>query len=321
MHDEQMRRNGTGGGRPRHQRDVMPVPQKRSRFLILHNPMAGRNGESLAHQVAGALRQRGAQADVGVLDGNTDPAENFASPYDAVVVSGGDGSIRAMAERTAAEHVPLGIIPNGTGNVLAQEFGLPRTPAELARVLIAGRTVPIHGGTVNGVPFLLMFGAGFDGRVVGRLSRPIVQRIGKLAYAWPILQAIIETPVAFEVMLDGQLFVTSWLLITNASRYGGRFHLTSRTRITDKSLVAFLSHANSRLERIAELLQLVRGRLESATTMRVLPVSRAEIMNPDISAQIDGEPLPAGSYVLEIRHDANMIISSREAEGAKGPAP
>ncbi len=225
-----------------------------------------------------------------------------------------------MAERTAAENVSLGIIPNGTGNVLAEEFGIPRTPAELAKVLIEGHAVPVHGGTVNGSPYLLMFGAGFDGRIVGRLSRPIVQRLGKLAYTWPILKTIVESPVAFEVMLDGQMFVASWLLITNASRYGGRFHLTSRTRVTEKSLVAFVSHARFRRERLAELLHLVRGRLEFAKTMQVMPVIRAEILNPDVPGQIDGEPLPGGPYVLETRHDASMIIASIEAEGSKGTA-
>lgn len=313
-------RGGAEGDRLRHRRRVMAMHQRRSRFLILHNPMAGRNGEGLVHDVAGALRQQGMQVESCILGVGSDTGKDLAHRYDAVVISGGDGSIRAMAERTATENVPLGIIPNGTGNVLAQEFGLPRTPAELAKILIEGRAVPVQGGTVNGSAYLLMFGAGFDGRVVGRLSRRLVQRLGKLAYAWPILRSIAETPVAFEAMLDGQLFVTSWLLITNASRYGGRFHLTSRTRVTDKSLVAFVSHAQLRRERLAELLHLIRGRLESATTIQVMAVNRAEILNPEVPGQIDGEPLAGGGYILEPRHDASMIIASIEAEGSKGTA-
>ena len=49
--------------------------------------------------------------------------------YDAIIAAGGDGTIRHAAAALIGTDMPLGIIPVGTGNVLAHEIGLARTAA------------------------------------------------------------------------------------------------------------------------------------------------------------------------------------------------
>ena len=58
--------------------------------------------------------------------------------YDAIVAAGGDGTIRHAAAALIGTDMPLGIIPVGTGNVLAHEIGLARTPDAIARMLLEG---------------------------------------------------------------------------------------------------------------------------------------------------------------------------------------
>ncbi len=65
--------------------------------------------------------------------------------FDAVVVCGGDGTVFDVLQGIAGTEMPLGIIPFGTGNVLAQNLAIPRRPEEAARWLLTAepRNVPL----------------------------------------------------------------------------------------------------------------------------------------------------------------------------------
>src|SRR5512141_539892 len=57
--------------------------------------------------------------------------------FDLVVAAGGDGTVSAVSDGLVGSSVPLGIIPTGTGNLIARELGIPGD-AEAAIALIAG---------------------------------------------------------------------------------------------------------------------------------------------------------------------------------------
>ncbi len=65
-----------------------------------------------------------------------------AEGYDAIVVCGGDGTIFDVIQGIAGSDVPLGIIPFGTGNVMAQNLKLPKNPVAAARWILRSRPVP-----------------------------------------------------------------------------------------------------------------------------------------------------------------------------------
>ena len=58
---------------------------------------------------------------------------------DALVVVGGDGIISLALQVLAQADIPLGIIPAGTGNDHAREFGIPtKDPEAAADVVVDG---------------------------------------------------------------------------------------------------------------------------------------------------------------------------------------
>jgi diacylglycerol kinase family enzyme len=83
-----------------------------------------------------------------------DVPELLAGAPDALMVVGGDGTIRSVAERLLGSEVPLGIVPAGTMNVLARDLGIPFDLDGAVEALLTAPVARIDVATVNDQPFL-----------------------------------------------------------------------------------------------------------------------------------------------------------------------
>ena len=148
----------------------------RRRFFLIDNPGAGISGSPLVEDVVRPLAKGGASvtragaADMAAARLAVRMAAESGS-YDAIVAAGGDGTIRNAAAALIATDMPLGIIPVGTGNVLAHEIGLAAHPDGDRAHAARGARRQVACAQANGEPFLLMVGAGFDARVVAALDQ------------------------------------------------------------------------------------------------------------------------------------------------------
>lgn len=280
----------------------------RRRFALVYNATAGVARPRLLDGVIAALKQAGGE--VFQLGARTaaeasarvrEAAQNTAA--DAVIAAGGDGTFRAVAAGAAGTALPVGVVPLGTGNVIAHELGLPRPSAQIASVLRSGPVIEASGGVVNGAPFFLMTGAGFDGQIVSKLNYRTKRALGRLAYAAPVLATLTEGPRSFDAEIDGQTFEASWVIITNASRYGGSFRLTNKTRVGADGLIAVVVEARSRVQLASASISLGLGRLIDPATrpryVRVIPCQHARLgITSKAAAEIDGDA--SGSTPLEV---------------------
>lgn len=238
------------------------------------------------------LEGRGAQVrpvPAEVASGGVDWAE-LSRSADAAIAAGGDGTVRALAAALTGHELPIGVIPRGTGNVLAEEIGLPRDAEAIADVLMFGPDVRIPGGRVNGEPFFLMAGAGFDGEIVRRLDLQQKRSLGKLAYVPPTLAALRVGDPHLTVEFDGERQTAGWVLVTNAHRYGGSFRLTPRAGLQQSGMIAILFERVGPLSRIRQMLSLGLNRLEGAKGVRLVGVDRIRITaNEPVAMEIDGD--------------------------------
>jgi diacylglycerol kinase (ATP) len=292
----------------------------RRRFLIVHNPIAGRNRIGLVQDVVHRLEQAGAVADFLSL-AESEAGNNLAAmigSYDAIVASGGDGTARSIATLLQGQEIPLALIPVGTGNVLAAELDLPRDARSIAHMLLHGPVVRLSTATVNGSPFLLMIGVGFDGHVIALLPLALKRRVGRLAFSWPVMKALARKPRLFPATIDGQTQDVSWLVVANAARYGGPFILSPRTNVVSPGFNVVMSRATSRRERLWELFLLGVGRLEKAGTIEMRPARVIEIHDAEaLPVQVDGEPLASPTYRIE----ADVSGTSMIVPAASIPVP
>lgn len=281
----------------------------RRRFLLVFNPTAGTANQAMLDTVAARMRGQGASIVALQADGAGDVVAQVrrardAGGCDAILAAGGDGTIRLVAAALDGSDMPVGIIPLGTGNVLANEIGLLRRPGAISRMLLEGPTVPVTGARANGEPFLLMCGVGFDGRIIANLSMAAKTRLGQIAYARPVLKSIIHPLDALEIEADGEMHYASWVIVANCGRYGGRFVLTRRTHVSVPGLQLVLFKSESRVTLLRQLLELALGRLdrvaENRSDIAIIPCRQATIRaNQAVAVQIDGDPFGTTPVQIE----------------------
>lgn len=268
----------------------------RRRFLVIHNPEAGRHHPGRLKAVIELLQARGCEVDLRAAESDeanrkTARAAVSEGGYEAVVAAGGDGTIRATASALIDTGMPLGIIPIGTGNVMAHEIGLRLDASAVAHCLIEGRTAPVQTGRANGQPFVLMVGAGFDGRVANWLDIPYKRRVGRIAYAWPMLRALAKGPDRLTVTVDGVAHEAAWTVATLRRRYAGRFLLAPQAQLHDQAVHAVLFKARGRMSLLTQLMEVAAGRIEQRPDVEHLSGARIEIRSDEpVPVQIDGEP-------------------------------
>ena len=122
-----------------------------------------------------------------------------------VIVAGGDGTISDVASALTHTDIPLGILPMGTGNVVARELELPLDPADAAKVL-AGEysTRKLDVMRVENRAYLLSVSVGRNAEAMREISRQEKKMFGQTAYFLPFVRKFFGTQVIdFQIELNG----------------------------------------------------------------------------------------------------------------------
>jgi diacylglycerol kinase (ATP) len=125
-----------------------------------------------------------------------------------VYAVGGDGTVSEVVDGMALSGIPLGIIPAGTGNVVAQELGIPLNFDKACQMLASTSAVKeVDAIQVGKQFFILAVGTGIDAQVMESVSRERKRRYGPVAYAWSTMKVILGMqPRLFTIIADGKPF-------------------------------------------------------------------------------------------------------------------
>ena len=98
--------------------------------------------------------------------------------------------------------------------------------------------------------------------MIGGLSTGLKRRIGKSAYAAPILATLLEPLPQLRVHVDGQEHEARWAIVTNARRYAGSFVLSPGSSVHTPELTVILFQPRSRPELLVQLIRIASGTLD-----------------------------------------------------------
>ena len=255
------------------------------RYSVVFNPIAGRGRSGVvASSVQKFLEDKGHAVDLAASQRAGHVAElAAASTADRVLVLGGDGSLReaagglmGRAKKQPGSDLPeLGILPFGTGNVVARELGLPLDPLAAAVKMEASDATAFDVGWAEcdgrePEVFLAMLGIGYDAAVAGRIGRSRAGAVGGAIYkssagllygAAGLRELFAVRAPRFRVSEGGSLVTESAAaaVLSNTETYGkgmamspgasaadGQFDLHLRTSASPLAAAAALTAAQFR---------------------------------------------------------------------------
>jgi diacylglycerol kinase (ATP) len=277
---------------------------RRRRGILVYNPKAGGAARRIdVDGVVGRAAARGLVLDAIPTEAPRHATELVAArlgaEIDLVAVAGGDGTLGEAAEALLGREVPVAILPAGTTNVVAREYGVA-DPKVAEAALFSPRTRPLTVFHAAGRVCLIGTGVGFDARVM-TYTVPLLKRLfGRAGIGWT---ATLEwakyefPPIEVEgVDADGGPFRrdATFIVSANTARYGGDPILspqadpeddlldlvlfTSRSR---KTLMLFYHHLS--LGKAAHLLD------EGVSRMAVRSFTARSKAGYELEVQVDGD--------------------------------
>lgn len=217
-----------------------------------------------------------------------------------VIACGGDGTVRAVAQELAGGTTRMGLLPAGTGNLLARNLDLPLDDLAAAMdVALAGDDRQIDVGWLsldNGEEqaFLVMAGVGFDAEIMADAPEELKAKVGTAAYVVSGVRKLNGDRKRVRVQIDDRVIIRSVrsVVIGNCGKLQGGLELMPEAEIDDgildvlvlspKGIVgwaAVVGQVLTRQQRGHPVAQIIRG--EDATITAA----------GELSAQLDGDPV------------------------------
>ncbi|MCU1579976.1 MAG: diacylglycerol kinase [Rhodoglobus sp.] len=125
--------------------------------------------------------------------GGGQATEAMEAGASVVIVAGGDGTVRAVAEVLVDTDVALCLVPSGTGNLLARNLNLAVDDLERSMsaafsgidraIDAASIEIARADGSTETHTFLVMAGVGLDAKIMSNTDPELKEKVGWLAYA------------------------------------------------------------------------------------------------------------------------------------------
>jgi len=311
--------------------------------VVVLNPTKFADLDDVRRQVVRAAGAAGVSRVVFVDSTEADPGfgqtrQAVAGGADVVCALGGDGTVRAVAQSLAGTGVPLGVLPGGTGNLLARNLDLPvddlddavrialtgserridigwlavdPTSAQLAAEALTpapGRPVP-----ANLHAFAVMAGLGFDAAVMDDAPAGLKAAVGWAAYVVAGVRSLRGSRFEARIALDHGRPATRaarTVVVGNCGQLTGGVELFPDAR-PDDGILDVVTISPKGIAAWARVVADVLTRGDDADAAHVHRRTGSELVievDPSQRAQVDGDVLPEAARVRITVAPAALLV-------------
>ncbi len=230
-----------------------PTPEEPlRRAAVIVNPTKFVELSDLRARVAGVCAAHGWGQPIWVETTAAEPgtAQARQAVLDGAVLVcplGGDGTVRAVAKALVDTETPLGLLPGGTGNLLARNLDLPLDSVEKALVVaLTGHNKRVDVGRIiisrsdDAEPeedtFFVMAGLGFDAAVMAGAPEHLKRQVGNAAYILAGLRNMKGPQFKARISVDGGMEFsrrTRTVLLGNCGKIFGGLVLMPEAKVDD----------------------------------------------------------------------------------------
>ena len=270
-----------------------PVNFSATRCAVVYNPI--KVSAEFRGLVESALSRHALAAPLWLETTEEDPgrgmvAEAVAAGVDLVVGAGGDGTIRIIADGLAGTGIPLGLVPAGTGNLLARNLDLAMDEETALEIALGGdiRTIDLIKLSVDDRPpehFAVMAGVGVDAVIMNETDPDLKDVIGAGAYVVAAAKAVGRLPLRVTVRVDGgRPFRRQSMLclVGNVGKLQGRIQLIADAEPDDGLLDVYVASPQRPMHWLRVVLRMITRRRQKDDRVD-------QLKGKTVTISIDGE--------------------------------
>jgi diacylglycerol kinase (ATP) len=245
--------------------------------------------------------------------------EALEAGVDVVIAAGGDGTVRCVAEVLAGTGTPMGLVPLGTGNLLARNLGIDITdPVAASYDVLNGsdRSVDVVKATLDGSDdeqvFLVMAGLGYDAAIMADTVDVLKDRMGWLAYVEAGIRKLPGKPVKARISVDGGEPVRRRIrsvMVGNCGRIMGGIEIFPQAKLDDGALDLLILSPRGRLGWLGVIAGIFGRNKNETESVDYFQGKTAEItLEREQEFQLDGDHLGTGKHLaVTVEPDALKV--------------
>lgn len=248
------------------------------KLLVIYNPQSGAgSAKKLLPKMTKYMAEQGLDAEIWLTEYSSHAVnlvmEADLSLYDAVIASGGDGTLFEVLNgyfknpfvKNTHNKLPIGLIPNGTGNAFMKELKLERRDWKKAIDIIAKnqfKAIDVGHFTTatESYHFINIVGMGFISEIA-ETSIPL-KWMGSAAYTVATVLKLMKLNTRkMRLEIDGQLMERETVLVevANSTFTGTNFYMAPKAKIDDGLLDVILLNNISRLKLLRVFQSIYKG--------------------------------------------------------------
>jgi YegS/Rv2252/BmrU family lipid kinase len=254
-------------------------------------------------------------------------AEAAEAGADLVLVCGGDGTVREVCAELAGTGIAVGIIPAGTGNLLARNLAIPLYLRAAVDVALNGQDraidlVEVGGDNLPDSHFLVMAGMGFDAAIMEGVDEGLKKRIGWLAYVVAGMRGLMFPAVRLEISVDDgppTRHRARTVIVGNVGTLTAGMPLLPDARIDDGLLDVVLLYPQRFLSWLPLAWRILTRRPHTDALVNRLRGSSVVIRaDRETPRELDGDPLGAGRELrMRCIHGRLLVRVPRNPRGPR----
>lgn len=269
-----------------------------------------------------------------VADPGRGQAEQAVRDGAQVVCSlGGDGTVRAVASGLVGTETALGILPAGTGNLLARNLDLPVDSFDTAvRVALTGRNRRIDVGELlvgetdsAGDPitqrasyyFLILAGMGLDAAIVGDTSEHLKKRVGWSAYMLSGLKHLVSPEFRTTIRLDSEPEFkrrARGVMVGNCGRLVAGLVLMPNALVDDALLDVVIASPKGVVGWVPVATRIVTRQRKGHPTLDHKPCKEVRVRTDrPLPVQVDGDVVGESKEITAIVRAATLTVRVPQA--------
>lgn len=220
-----------------------------------------------------------------------------------IVAWGGDGTVMGVASALVNSEVSLGIVPRGTGNLLARNLGMPLAPRSALEVAMTGQDrridlLQVYLGRGESALSAVMCGMGWDADMMGA-PEELKRRVGWGAYVLEGASSIGKKPMRLRLSVDGgpeQHLYGRTVLVANVGMLVAGLDLIPEARADDGLLDVLVIDPSSPVDWARTTAGILRGKGAEHDPSRTHLRGREVIVSTGHARgrQVDGDTVADG---------------------------